>query len=171
MPASKPMRLLDGKTVPLRSLDLLRLFMSKKSSARSTSRAAARPPRMTPLPFCAAQPVQLGILGIVALVVVALILAPMPTAATAAACPPPSARSRRMRFTRTGKPSSSDVREPFEWEEYHAPNTTTHPAWGNCPHGWGKSPSPKMRPLWSSAARATVPMMAATSSAVPVSPT
>jgi rhodanese-related sulfurtransferase len=72
--------------------------------------------------------VQIGILGMVAVVIVLLIVTANPGGSNkSAALPLEISVSEAYSMYQSGEYYFVDVREPSEWDEYHAPNTTLIP--------------------------------------------
>lgn len=120
--------------------------MSKKSSARSTSSRRREAATHDPFAFLRRPAVQLGILGIVAMVVVALILGTNAGSSNSSGLPATISPQQAYALYQNGEAFFLDVREPFEWEEYHAPNTTLIPL-GELPARVGEIPVPKDAPI------------------------
>lgn len=118
--------------------------MSKKSSARSTSTRRHEASLHGPFAFLRRPAVQLGILGIVALVVIALILSI--NASNGSGLPVTISPQQAYALYQNGEAFFLDVREPEEWQEYHVPNTTLIPL-GQLSARVGEIPVPKDAPI------------------------
>lgn len=117
--------------------------MSKKSSARSTS-TRRQASLHAPFAFLRRPAVQLGIVGIVALVVIALILSA--NAGNGSGLPATLSPQQAYALYQNGEAFFLDVREPEEWQEYRVPNTTLIPL-GQLSARVGEIPVPKDAPI------------------------
>lgn len=118
--------------------------MSRKSSTPSASTRRREPASRDPFASLRRPAVQLGILGITALVVIALIL--IANAGNSSSLPATISPQQAYALYQNGEAFFLDVREPAEWEEYHAPNTTLIPL-GQLPARVGEIPVPKDAPI------------------------
>lgn len=98
--------------------------MSKKSTPRSSAARRQEYARNSPASVLRRPAVQLGILAVAALVIIMLI-----TGANGGSGGLAATISTQDAYTlyQQGDTFFLDVREPSEWDEYHAPNTTLIP--------------------------------------------
>lgn len=117
--------------------------MSKKTTSRSSATRRREYTRNSPASFLRRPAAQLGILAVAALVIILLIIGANSGSGRLAAT---ISTQDAYALYQKGDTFFLDVREPDEWNEYHAPNTTLIPL-GQLAARVGEIPVAKDKPI------------------------